>query len=65
MTLTLIYMALPAYLLVGCLFMLLVNELASGAVTRKEFLSGMLIWPQLLWHFVSMMVAFILTSLRG
>ncbi len=45
MTLTPVYMAIPAYLLVGCILMLLANELAYGAVTRTDFVRGMLLWP--------------------
>lgn len=45
MELTLIYMAIPAYLLVGCILMLVANELAYGAVTRKDFVRGMILWP--------------------
>ena len=36
-----------AYLTIGALVMLLINELLYGIVTRKEFLAGMLVWPLL------------------
>lgn len=42
---TWILIAIAAYLLVGCITMLVVNELVDGALTRKEFLLGMLRWP--------------------
>ncbi len=45
MTITWIYMLPPAYLLVGCLIMLVANELVHGCLTRKEFVRGMIIWP--------------------
>lgn len=41
----LLFMAIPAYLLVGCILMLIVNELMDGAMTRKEFVRGMIVWP--------------------
>lgn len=36
---------IDAYLLIGALVMLLVNELLDGVVTRSEFLQGMVSWP--------------------
>ncbi len=38
---------ITAYLFVGSLVMLLVNELTYGAITEKEFLRGMALWPGL------------------
>jgi hypothetical protein len=42
---TWILIAITAYLLLGCIVMLIVNELVYGCVAKKEFLRGMLIWP--------------------
>ena len=36
---------ITAYLFIGSLVMLLVNELTYGAITKKEFLRGMVLWP--------------------
>lgn len=36
---------ITAYLFIGSLVMLIVNELAYGAITEKEFLRGMVFWP--------------------
>lgn len=47
----------PAYLLIGCVLMLLVNELVDGAVTRVEFLKGMIVWPVMLFHFCGVLIA--------
>lgn len=43
---------LTLYLLAGTFVMLAVNELLDGAVTRKEFLLGMLLWPAILAAFI-------------
>jgi len=40
-----IFIVITAYLLIGCLVMLVATEFSYGIVTRKEFLRGMLIWP--------------------
>ncbi|HMG11992.1 MAG TPA: hypothetical protein VK571_02365 [Gemmatimonadaceae bacterium] len=48
MPITLVYMIIPAYLLVGCLLMLAANECLSGCMTRMEFVRGMIVWPVLL-----------------
>lgn len=40
-----IYGAIALYLLIGCIVMLVANEFSYSAITRKEFLRGMLIWP--------------------
>jgi hypothetical protein len=47
-TISLVYLAPVAYLIIGDLLMILVNEILDGAVTRGEFLLGMVIWPILL-----------------
>lgn len=52
-----IYMMPPAYLLVGCILMLIVNELLDGAVTRMEFVQGMIVWPLLALRFVGVLAA--------
>ena len=54
---TLIYLLPPAYLLVGCILMLIVNELVDGAVTRMEFVKGMIVWPLLAGRFFGVMCA--------
>lgn len=41
-------MGISAYLLIGAIVMLVINELLYGIVTRKEFLSGMMLWPLLI-----------------
>jgi cell division protein FtsW (lipid II flippase) len=38
-------MALPAYLLIGCILMLIAIWLVDGCITRREFVRGMIIWP--------------------
>jgi hypothetical protein len=48
MPITFIYMAPFAYLLVGCLLMLVANECLSGCMTRMAFVRGMIVWPVLL-----------------
>jgi hypothetical protein len=65
MIMTPIYMAPPAYLLVGCLLMLALNELLYGAVTRRELVMGMILWPLLLLGFVEALLASLLQRLRG
>lgn len=50
MPIAFVYMALPAYLLVGCLIMLAANECLDGCVTRMEFVRGMFLWPLLLTY---------------
>lgn len=64
-TLTLIYMAPPVYLLVGCLIMLGANECFDGAITRKEFVRGMLVWPILACYMLEFFCSALLTRLRG
>ena len=51
-----VYMAPPAYLLIGCLLMLLTNELLDGVVTRTEFIGGMVCWPLFLVYFFQAML---------
>lgn len=65
MTLTLLYMLPPAYLLVGCLIMLVANELVHGSITRKEFLRGMLVWPLGVVYFLEFLLGAVLTRLGG
>ena len=52
---------LPAYLLVGCMIMLTINEILDQIVTKREFLRGMVVWPVLLlvgvWEFLSHLYA--------
>lgn len=64
MTHTLVYMALPAYLLVGCVIMLIVNELVHGSVTRKEFVRGMIVWPLGALHFVEHFLSAVIRRAR-
>lgn len=65
MTLTLVYMLPPAYLLVGCLIMLVANELAHGSITRKEFVRGMLVWPLGIVYFLEFLLGALLARLNG
>ncbi len=65
MTLTLLYMLLPTYLLVGCLIMLAANECVHGAITRKEFVRGMLVWPLGIVYFFEFLLSAVLTRYRG
>lgn len=65
MTLTLVYMALPAYLLVGCILMLIANEILDGAVTRKEFVRGMIVWPLVGVRFLQLLLSALLTRTLG
>lgn len=65
MTTTLLYMALPAYLLIGCILMLVVNELAHGAVTRTEFVKGMIVWPVLICHFIGFFLSVLIARIHG
>lgn len=65
MTVTLLYMAPPAYLLIGCLIMLVANELAHGSITRKEFVRGMLVWPLGIAYFVEFLLGAVLTRFHG
>lgn len=62
---TLIYMAPPAYLLIGCLLMLAANELLDGCVTRREFVRGMLFWPMAFAYFLEMFFFEIVTRARA
>ena len=54
--LTIALLVVDSYLLLGAVFMLIINELLEGSVTQREFLKGMLLWlPMLgvfLWAFV-------------
>jgi len=58
---TWICLGVAAYLLIGCLTMLIANDLLDGALTNGEFLRGMLIWPigavSFLWFFFSTVIA--------
>lgn len=65
MTLTLLYMLPPAYLLVGCLIMLVANELVGGCITRKEFVRGMIIWPLGIVYFVEFLLSAVASRYRG
>jgi hypothetical protein len=47
----------PAYLLVGCILMLVVSDLVDGAVTRGEFVKGMIVWPVILLRFCGVLIA--------
>ena len=53
---TWIAIAVTAYLLVGCIIALIAQRLLDGALTRKEFLTGMAMWPigfaAFVWFFV-------------
>jgi hypothetical protein len=48
---------LPGYLLVGSILMLIVNDLVDGAVTRWEFVKGMIVWPVILLRFCGVLIA--------
>ncbi len=65
MTLTLLYMLPPAYLLVGCLIMLVANECGLGAITRKEFVRGMIVWPIAIVYFFEFLLSAFFTRYRG
>lgn len=62
---TISLIALAAYLLVGCLIMLVADSCFHGSVTRKEFVKGMLVWPLLAWHMLEFFCAALLSRLRG
>jgi len=65
MTPTLVYMLIPGYLLVGCVLMLIVNELVYGAVTKREFVRGMLVWPLMCGRFLSVFFSIVMARYRG
>ncbi len=62
---TWILIGIAAYLLVGCITMLIVNELVHGCVTRKEFLLGMLRWPLGAIGFLAFFLSAVLGRIRG
>lgn len=55
----------PAYLLVGCLLMLRVNELAQRSLTKGEILWGTLTWPRGIVGFFEFLVSAIWERYRG
>ena len=65
MTLRLVYMAPPAYLLIGCILMLIANERLGGIVTRQEFVRGMIVWPLFIAYFFEHFLSAIWARLRG
>lgn len=65
MTLTLIYMALPAYLLIGCILMLVANFLVDGCITRKEFVRGMIVWPLAIVYGIEHLFSCVITRIFG
>lgn len=58
---------ITAYLFVGSLVMLVVNELAYGSITEREFVNGMCFWPLVVLHvFLHMLLAYLKRALgRG
>lgn len=65
MTLTLIYMAIPAYLLIGCILMLVANFLVDGCITRKEFVQGMIVWPIAVLYGIEYFGSCVITRIFG
>ncbi len=62
---TWILIGIAAYLLVGCITMLVVNELLDCCLTRKEFLRGMLLWPYGAIGFLAFFFSAVLGRIRG
>lgn len=46
-----VLLLITAYLFIGSIVMLIVNELVDGAITENEFVRGMFFWPGIVVFF--------------